>query len=589
MFRGHQWGYGAALVALVTTLALSIPAVGLAETRQYQEIEIPWPSESQIKLLQGMPDLELMKIEDNHAVRYLSTPALTQSLADAGFTPKVIVDDLESFYGDRMGGLRSYGDFYTFAEMESFLDALHTSFPDITTEMMSIGESWEGNPIWAMKISDNPNVQEDEPEVLFDAMHHAREAITCNVLLDYMNWLCENYGTDPEATLLVNERQIWFIPIINPDGYLYNELTNPNGGGMWRKNRRDNPGQCEGVDLNRNYDFAWGGDGSSGDPCDEIYRGPSPFSEPETQAYRDFVNQHEFVTHDSYHSVVGVILYPWGYTTDPTPDDALFELVAHRRVEESGYGYGQCSQELYVVSGGCFDWCYGEQITKPKMISFTTEVGGSGFWPAQSEIPGLVAENLYSNIYLTLAAGVFVELAEVTVSGGDGNGRLDAGETVDLVVSLANMGVLTDAEGVGVSMASDDAYIQLVDASAGYPDIPAGQIVTNAGDALTLTVDASAPEGHMAFFAFAISWDGGSAEGMVGLTIGEPPYIVADDFESGNNGWILDPDTHTCSSGDWEIIDPNPTSMQPGDILTRRRGEEGYIHLPKELKPISMH
>jgi len=554
-------------VALAAALILTVSTVAFAETQQYQEIEIPWPTESQVQLLRSMPDLEPMKIEDGQAIRYLSTPDLTQELIEAGLSPTVIVDDLEAFYSDRMGDTRDYGDFYTYAELTTELDVLHATYPDLTTEKMSIGQSWEGNDIWAIKISDNPDVQEDEPEVLFDGVHHAREPISINVLLDFMYWLCENYGTDPEATLLVDHRQIWFVPILNPDGYLYNQNTNPNGGGMWRKNRRDNPGGCEGVDLNRNYSYQWGGGGSSGDMCDDTYRGPSPFSEPETSAIRQFINSHEFVTHDSYHSVIGVILYPWGYTTANCPDDATFEAISIERVRESGYGYGPAGQELYIADGVAFDWAYGEQNEKPKIFSFTTEVDGSGFWPQQSEIPGLVAENLYSNIYLALVAGAFVDLASVEVTGGNGNGRLDPGETADLLVSLKNPGLLSDATGVTLTVASDDAYIQLDDASSNYADIAAGATETNAGDLLTVTVDPSAPDGHTALFAFSITWSGGGAEGMAGLTIGDPPYIVFDDFESGNNGWSQD-GSHTASTGDWVIIDPNPTAYQPGDDTT---------------------
>ena len=133
-------------------------------------------------------------------------------------------------------------------------------------------------------------------------------------------WLTDGYGTDPEATFLVNEREIWFVPVVNPDGYVWNEVTDPSGGGLWRKNRRDNPSTCEGVDINRNYGYQWGGSGASPDECDETYRGTAAWSEPETRAVRDFVSSRRFVTADSYHSNAALVLYPWGYTVAPPPD-----------------------------------------------------------------------------------------------------------------------------------------------------------------------------------------------------------------------------------------------------------------------------
>ena len=115
-------------------------------------------------------------------------------------------------------------------------------------------------------------------------MHHAREIMTVEMCLYFARYLCENYGTDPVATFLVDNRQIWFVPIVNPDGFVYNEDNDPDGGGMWRKNRRPGGGGCYGVDNNRNYPYMWVGDGSSGNPCDDDYRGPSAGSEPENQA-----------------------------------------------------------------------------------------------------------------------------------------------------------------------------------------------------------------------------------------------------------------------------------------------------------------
>src|SRR5262245_25584780 len=203
----------------------------------------------------------------------------------------VLQENLEDFYAARLRndrrdvqppfGSGSMGGYHTLAEVEAILDSFHTQFPALTTAKWSLGKSVENRDVWAIKISDHPGTDENEPEVRIDSLHHAREPVSMEMTLFFMDWLLTNYGTDPLATYLVDEREIYLVPIVNPDGYEYNRQTNPQGGGLWRKNRRNNGGGSFGVDLNRNYSYQWGGNGSSGDSNSETYRGPSPFSEPE--------------------------------------------------------------------------------------------------------------------------------------------------------------------------------------------------------------------------------------------------------------------------------------------------------------------
>jgi hypothetical protein len=566
------------LTGLIAILSLAETDALAAE--RYQEIELPWPGAMERSIIAEHPDLEVMDIDEGRSIRLLSRPTLTEALVAAGLEVAVVHDDLEAFYSARMSQSRgggAFGEFYSYAEMVAELDAIHAAYPDITTDKIDIGTTWEGNTIWAMKISDNPDVEEDEPEVLIDALHHAREAITVSVVLASMRDLCENYGNDPEITAIVDERQVWFVPVVNPDGYLYNESTNPQGGGLWRKNRRDNgAGSCDGVDLNRNYSYEWGGPGSSGDTCSETYRGPSPFSEPETQALRDLMIAHEFITHDSFHSVVGVILYPWGYTSADSPDAALFGAISEGRIRDSGYDYGSAAQLLYLVSGGFLDYAYGETVEKPSIYSFSTEVDGSGFWPQESEIPGLVAENLYSNIFLAQVAGSSVRLGALDVVGGDGNGRLDPGETVDLVAALENAGVVVDAADISLTIESDDAYVQLLDATGSLPALAAGATGSTAADPFSVSADPATPAGYEALLRVHVTWDGGESTSDVPLRIGALPIIASDDFESGGPGWSIDP-TQNAFSGGWVLVDPNGTEFQPEDDTTPDPGVTAWI------------
>ena len=193
-----------------------------------------------------------------------------------------------------------------------------------------------------------------------------------------MYYLLENYGVNDEVTYLVNETEMYFVPCINPDGYIYNQINDPNGGGMWRKNRRDLGNGEFGVDLNRNYGHTWGYDnvGSSGNFSSQTYR-RCPFSEPETQNMRDFCEAHNFEIALNYHTYGDMLIYPWGYDYSIfTPDSAEFVEFAMLLTEDNRYIYGTGDQTVgYIVNGDSDDWMYGEQSTKQKIYSMTPEAG----------------------------------------------------------------------------------------------------------------------------------------------------------------------------------------------------------------------
>lgn len=265
-------------------------------------------------------------------------------------------------------GLTAY---HSYNETVTELNQIAADHPAIT-KLISIGKSYEGRDIWAMKVSDNPEIEEDEPEVFFNGNHHAREWLTIEVCLYILNYLTDNYATNATIANIVDNRQIWVVPCVNPDGRVYDSSSDdptdhanqPMG---WRKNRRDNGGSY-GVDLNRNYGYMWGGAGASDVPSSTTYRGKEAFSENETRAIRDFVKQHDFVFAISYHTSGQLILYPWGYTYNSSEDDALFKAVADNMANlitnKAGSAYPgydpQQGSDLYMTSGTTDDWLYGE-------------------------------------------------------------------------------------------------------------------------------------------------------------------------------------------------------------------------------------
>ncbi|HLG94075.1 MAG TPA: M14 family metallopeptidase, partial [candidate division Zixibacteria bacterium] len=321
-----------------------------------------------------------------------------------GFSPFVAVSDLRAQGAGLLGA--SMGGYHTYAEVKAFLDSVAAARPDLVSPVFSIGQSLEGREIWGVKISNLPNGNDGRPEVLYTALTHAREPMSMEVLLYTIRHLLQNYGSDSYVTGLLNTRDLYFLPVLNPDGYLYNQATNPTGGGFWRKNRRPNAGGSFGVDLNRNFGYLWGLDnfGSSPTPTSETYRGTAPFSEPETQRLRDFVLSRNFTFEIDYHTYSNLWLFPWGYGTEPAEDYWLYRALADSAVLHNGYLPGP-GWQLYLTNGTSIDWAYSAAPSS-RIYSFTPEVGGpsDGFWPPASRIPALAAENLTPNLFYAWAA-----------------------------------------------------------------------------------------------------------------------------------------------------------------------------------------
>ncbi len=388
---------------LALFLTLSVQAAPPVDDLQ---VRIEYKGEAQLIQLQRA-GLDIVRVDDNYA-EIITNPATADSLAQLGFATTTVHESVSTFYRSRLAE-KDMGGYMTLAEIEAYMDGLAADHPGIVSVKESIGLTLEGRDMYAFKISDNPSVDEDEPEVLFTAAIHAREVITPLVLFHFVDHLTDNYDTDPDLQALVDDREIWIIPVCNPDGYYYNEVTNPSGGGMWRKNRRDNGDGTFGVDLNRNFGYRWGYDdnGSSPDPSSFGFRGTAPFSEPETQNLRDFTIGHEFVISNYYHSYSNLGLFPWGYERMHTPDRDIYTVLGDSIQSMNGYECGPVSIILYPVNGGSIDWEYGEQTAKPKIYATSFEVGNSadGFWPAVARIPELVAENLEPLLFLTRTAG----------------------------------------------------------------------------------------------------------------------------------------------------------------------------------------
>jgi hypothetical protein len=347
------------------------------------------------------------------------TPEYYDELINRGFDVEVVNSTTQM--AANLGDVDDINGYRTYDEAVAELQQIAADNPDICM-LMDIGDSRGkeyflsnyGNyedyqhDIWAMKVSDNVNVEEDEPAVYYFGAHHAREPLSTEVAFYVLNHIIDNYGSDPEITENVNNTEIWFVPIVNPDGH---EIVLDQINLDWRKNIRDNDGNGEitdgwwdypdGVDPNRNYGWEFGGDGASGNPSDQTYHGPEAFSEPELQAIRDLMASEQFVAGISYHTYSELVLWPYGFANGATaPDvDAIADLGT--MMGESipslygGHYTPQASWQLYPAAGITDDWAYGKHGTFGYTIELATE-----FIPPANEVYQISEDNLEAALIL---------------------------------------------------------------------------------------------------------------------------------------------------------------------------------------------
>jgi carboxypeptidase T len=294
--------------------------------------------------------------------------------------------------------------YHNYAEMNAEVNAIVAKYPAIARKTV-IGKSYQGRDIVAVKISDNVGTDENEPEVLYDAEHHAREHLTVEMAVYLLHLFTDNYATDTRIKNVVNSREIWIIPQVNPDGSEYDISTGSYK--SWRKNRQPNAGSANiGADLNRNYGYKWGCcGGSSGSTGSETYRGPSAFSAPETQVVRDFVNGRvvggvqQIKAAMDFHTYSELVLWPFGYTGAATAtgmnadQNKTFSTLGKQMAATNGYTPEQ-SSDLYVTDGDLLDWLWGtHKIFAYTFEMYPTSSSGGGFYPPASVIARETSRN----------------------------------------------------------------------------------------------------------------------------------------------------------------------------------------------------
>ncbi|MFI6205832.1 M14 family metallopeptidase [Streptomyces sp. NPDC051041] len=294
--------------------------------------------------------------------------------------------------------------YHNYAEMNAEIDQRIAAHPTIMSKRV-IGKSYQGRNIVAIKISDNVTADESEPEVLFTHHQHAREHLTVEMALYLLRELGAGYGSDSRVTDMVDNREIWIVPDLNPDGGEYDIATGSYR--SWRKNRQPNSGSTAvGTDLNRNWSYRWGCcGGSSGSPSSDTYRGPAPESAPEVKVVADFVRSRvvggvqQIKASIDFHTYSELVLWPFGHTysdttTGMTADDRnAFATVGRRMGASNGYT-AQQSSDLYITDGSIDDYLWGTH----RIFAYTFEMypsssAGGGFYPPDEVIERETSRN----------------------------------------------------------------------------------------------------------------------------------------------------------------------------------------------------
>ena len=489
-----------------------------------------------------------------HGIEILINQSEFNRLKNLSLSYEVLIPDMNEYYALRKAPtqsdmLESYrilsennisgfsygsmGGYYTYNETVQKLDSMRLQFPNLITAKQSIGTSVESRIIYTVKISDNPDVNESatEPVIYFDALHHAREPQSMAGTIYFMYWLLENYGINPEATYLINNREIYFVPVVNVDGYVYNQTTNPNGGGSWRKNRRNN-GTCYGVDLNRNYNYGWGvSSGSSNDPCSETYRGLSAASEPETQAVKSLVQSILPKIGFSNHSVAGRYLNPYGYTDTSIAYDIYSEFSSDF-ASANNYTYGTVNEMLqYYSSGTTRDFLHSIGT-----YCWTPEVGGSGFWPSQSEIIPIANETLPGYKYLCWVGGAFADFQNFKILG---NGYVQKNDTLSLQITLKNRGLSRYARNVTVDVTSANPNVTPLVNSVSYDSIMQRTSKSNSSNPVKFILNSSVNYMDMINLILSVKQEGvETSKDTIRINAGKTFNLFSDNAENGTSRWL---------------------------------------------------
>lgn len=460
-----------------------------------------------------------------------------------------------------------FENYKTYDEINAEMAAMAAEHPGLVTPFI-VGNSLQGRAVRGIKISSGGSAT--KPAVIFNGTQHAREWVSPMTVMFLADQFLTRYATDQRVRAAVDLVDIHLVPVSNPDGYVYSWTTDR----YWRKNRRNVGGGCFGVDLNRNWGYEWGGEGSSGSCSSETYRGAAPFSEPETQILRDYIQGNlRFEAHIDFHSYSQLILYPWGYTSDLPPDAALFDALSAMMADEiaavhgMSYDYGPSYTTIYPAAGVMPDWTYGSE----GMLGWTIELrdtGATGFELPPEQIIPTGQENF--DAVLALVEAIGLPLKYDFPAGLPGVVAPGVPTTFDFVVQDAREDL-------------DPASVRFMYRPAGARPWALTTPESLGGGAFRATLPAAACGSAWEFHFFARSQDGSvvrypwtGADDPLRADVLVASVTFADDMET-NKGWTVGATGDNATTGVWNRMNPEATAAQPENDHTAAPGVTCWI------------
>jgi hypothetical protein len=521
-------------------------------------------------------------------------PDALPALDAAGIPYRVLIDNVQQRIDDELAsaqgaellrGVSWFSDYKNLAAISQYADDLVALRPDIASRFIVKGTGPQlltvgGRSQWGLRLN-SPNTPEGvKPALFLNSLQHAREWVTGVSTMFLADTLVRTYDTDPNIKRILDNFDVYLIPVVNPDGYEFTWTSSR----LWRKNRRVNADNTIGVDPNRNWAQGWGGPGSSATPSSDIYRGTAAFSEPETANIRDWTaTRPNIVFHVDVHAFSQLILEPWGNVFSLPPDTTAFASLSASMSQamfavEGKYFYpGPVYRNIYPASGGANDWTYAGR----NILGFSFELrdeGTNGFLlPAAQIIPSArevvaavdaAADWLLDNpVSLHFPASRPTRLqanasTTVLVNMSRGGKALPASPTLTLFQRIGRTGPFTSS--TLTAAGTDEAGPLLSGSLAAGPCSSVTQFYfqTTAADGSTVRIPLPGPDAP--FEALASS----------------TTTIFADDFEI-SRGWTVGDPTpgqaDNATSGQWTRTDPNGTFSQPEFDRTPLTGVSALI------------
>lgn len=298
------------LTGLACFLAFALPALGYAPVRI---IRVDVPNHAAVYSLTRELGLDVADAQSDHIIAY-ADDAMIGRVRARGLAVTVLVDDYQE------QAARDLADHYTYAQTCSILVAKAQQFPAIV-RYETLGFSAGGRLIPAVRVTENPNVEHPRPRLRINGAHHGNEKQSTEICLSFLDYLTSGYGVNPLVTALVNNRETWIIPIVNPDGHVANRRTNDAG-----------------VDLNRDFGYEW-----------ENYS--TPYSQPESRAMNENARAHMFSHEYCYHTTAAYVNYLMDHTPIDPPDSAWIVTLSQRYADST---YGSPTTRLVIING--YDW-----------------------------------------------------------------------------------------------------------------------------------------------------------------------------------------------------------------------------------------